>query len=213
MVQVGTILLAAKSKSLSLFFHRLGRTHANSSVYVPPRQGWTPGGLSQPLRPAGHDATGPSRPRDNYYEDVDQRFASSSAEQLAQYPPRDPSYAPNPPAAAAPPPSRGAGPRLDPRAGGMGYDGAYDAHTQSGARSPAAESDGTDFTSVSQRGINPRWPGDPMPTRRVNQQVAARKNDLLLNSNPDFSLPTGRGGHGLGGSSRGLVADGPYGTG
>lgn len=85
----------------------------------------------------------------------------------------------------------------------MGYDGAYDAHTQSGARSPAGESDGTDFTSVSQRGINPRWPGEPMPPRRVHQQAAAaRKNDLLLNSNPDFSLPPGRGGYGVGGSLR-----------
>ncbi|KAI1851921.1 hypothetical protein JX265_008274 [Neoarthrinium moseri] len=62
---------------------------------------------------------------------------------------------------------------------------------QAGARSPAVSEKST-FTSVSQRPVNPRWnpPGGPVPRRPVN-----RNEVNVLNSNPDFQLPTGRNGN------------------
>ncbi|PHH85667.1 hypothetical protein CDD83_101 [Cordyceps sp. RAO-2017] len=61
------------------------------------------------------------------------------------------------------------------------------------ARSPS-ESDRSNFTSISQRGVNPRWnanhPGYQGP-RRVAQQQQQRRRDLLLD-NPDFQLPGSR---------------------
>jgi hypothetical protein len=69
-----------------------------------------------------------------------------------------------------------------------------------GARSPA-ESERSNFTSVSQRGVNPRWNpqtgpgayGNPMPNRRL-PPPANQRNEILLNSNPDFELPGARPG-------------------
>lgn len=88
-----------------------------------------------------------------------------------------------------------------------------------GARSPA-ESEHSTFTSISQRGINPRWnppaptmmsaygagpgpggppgpygpPGPPGPYRPPGHMISRRPardpNEMLLNTNPDFSLPT-----------------------
>jgi len=81
---------------------------------------------------------------------------------------------------------------------GMDGNNSYE-DIQSGSRSPA-ESERSNFTSVSQRGVNPKWNdarngyGAPMPTRRPAPQP--QRNDLLLNSNPDFQLPGGRGGRG-----------------
>ena len=61
---------------------------------------------------------------------------------------------------------------------------------QEGQRSPAT-SDTSHFTSVSQRGVNPNWPGfagqGQQPRRMGPPQP--RPSDVLLNSNPDFSLP------------------------
>lgn len=87
-------------------------------------------------------------------------------------------------------------------------DEAYDS-IPDGARSPA-ESEHSTFTSISQRGINPRWPGNPppmmgspmgyqgMPPRRPVPQL----NNVLLDGNPDFQLPgsraPGRGGGAVG---------------
>ncbi len=73
---------------------------------------------------------------------------------------------------------------------------------QEGSRSPA-ESDRSNFTSVSQRGVNPRWNpgmgpggfGAPMNNRRPVPPPSQR-NEILLNSNPDFELPGGRPGRG-----------------
>lgn len=75
---------------------------------------------------------------------------------------------------------------------------------QQGSRSPA-ESEKSNFTSISQRGINPRWNAPP-PFPPPNQQqggygmtaiprrpVGPSTNEVLLNSNPDFELPTSRG--------------------
>ncbi|POR37585.1 pH-response regulator protein palI/RIM9 [Tolypocladium paradoxum] len=69
--------------------------------------------------------------------------------------------------------------------------------TVGGARSPA-ESERSNFTSISQRGVNPRWnPNHPpmpqyqgVPSRRPVQQQQQRQ-DMLLD-NPDFQLPGNR---------------------
>jgi hypothetical protein len=166
--------------------------------YVPPRQAWGDQGRSSPLNPAaalsaelpsptgtGHGRTNSG---DNYYEDVDPRFSE---------PPT--TLAPGPSATDYPP--RPANGNLHP--GGLDGNNSYE-DIQEGARSPA-ESERSNFTSVSQRGVNPRWNpgpgqgqgyGPPMSNRRpVN---APPRNDILLNSNPDFQIP-GMGGRGRGG--------------
>lgn len=69
-----------------------------------------------------------------------------------------------------------------------------------GSRSPA-ESERSTFTSISQRGVNPRWNpamppppalgsygNNPVPRRPVN------RSEMILNANPDFELPTRGGG-------------------
>jgi len=168
----------------------------NYRPYVPPRQAWGDAGRSSPLNPASQPAEVPnpkahrrtSSAGDNYYEDVDPRFAEPLPATSSLVPP-----------ALAP---AGVGYPLNSSSGSLqpiqGIDGnnSYE-DIQSGARSPA-ESDRSNFTSVSQRGINPRWnpgPGQgygaPMPNRRPNPPQQQR--DLLLNSNPDFELPTARG--------------------
>jgi hypothetical protein len=137
-------------------------------TYVPPRQGWTGAGASQ-LNPA---AELPSKSRsalgnkrvsgDNYYEDVDPRFAEAPG---TATPPRDGHKANVPPLA-------------------LGLD--EDSHTQPGSRSPSERSG---FTSVSQRGVNPNWQrgyGPPMPSQRPPPQ-----RPDVLNSNPDFEVPGG----------------------
>lgn len=79
--------------------------------------------------------------------------------------------------------------------GGLDGNSSYNSveELQSGQRSPA-ESDRSNFTSVSQRGINPIWNGggggpgygaQPLPNRRP----IPRKDEMILNENPDFSLP------------------------
>ncbi|PNY25153.1 pH-response regulator protein palI/RIM9 [Tolypocladium capitatum] len=69
--------------------------------------------------------------------------------------------------------------------------------TVGGSRSPA-ESERSNFTSISQRGVNPRWNPNPppmpqyqgVPPRRPVQQQQ-RRQDMLLD-NPDFQLPSNR---------------------
>lgn len=139
--------------------------------YVPPRAQWNQGSpripspLSLPNRNAGPPSSKsppPSR-SGTYYEDVDPRFAAPS---------------PNPSPRPTPPPP-------------IQTNTAYEEEIPQGSRSPA-ESERSTFTSISQRGVNPRWnppPGPPplIPRRPVN------RNDAILNSNPDFELQPGRG--------------------
>jgi hypothetical protein len=72
---------------------------------------------------------------------------------------------------------------------------------QEGQRSPAT-SDTSHFTSVSQRGINPNWRPPPGSNMGPSQRgpPPPRPSDILLNTNPDFSLPgmapPGRGARG-----------------
>jgi hypothetical protein len=85
-----------------------------------------------------------------------------------------------------------------------------DVHVMDGSRSPAG-SERSNFTSVSQRGVNPRWNPHqhPMPgngARRVQQQ---QRQDILLD-NPDFQLAGGRSGKLKHGNPSGLVPGSAY---
>lgn len=171
-------------------------------AYTPPRAAWNgspartspahPSAMPPPLRPgAGPQPALPTN-ETSYIEDVDPRFAE-------------------PPVVApvhrlTPPPV-------------IDTDHPYDSIPE-GARSPA-ESEHSTFTSISQRGINPRWPGDPPPPMMGRpmgpmagyQGVPPRKpapqlNNVLLDNNPDFQLPgaRGRGGPPRGGAALGYPA-------
>ena len=215
----------------------------NCSRYVPPRANWE-NGQGGPLPqayqavtaelPSHNSQRSPGRQRvdsggsDVYYEDVDPRFAS------------DPEPMPNGGPGGHPVPQL-----LTP--GGRAYhdespDSFHDrpppmTHSYEdlpGARSPA-ESEDTNFTSVSQRGVNPNWrPGNGgefnslAPMRRPVPAQAQARRDVLLAGNPDFEIPGmgppnrrgGRGGFRGGGMGSGpgrmpppgmaLTADGPY---
>ena len=79
----------------------------------------------------------------------------------------------------------------------------------SGPRSPAA-STSSHFTSVSQRGINPRW--QPPPSQPQFEQYPPRRpkprNDQMqfLSGNPDFELPVNRGNKRGGGGIPGGIS-------
>lgn len=190
-----------------------------SNRYVPPRRNWTHSGGAPPGRlaydqvtvepvelPTANNSIGsyhnPSRPRVNsggsdvYYEDVEPRFAP----EIVPAPPIQQSRAPVP------------GPLAPGAAHGMhdvplAHSGSYE--DLPGARSPT-ESDTSNFTSVSQRGVNPNWkpggPGDtagqfpPHGIRKPAQAQVQQKRDILLGNNPDFELPIPRPGRGRGGS-------------
>lgn len=122
----------------------------------------------------------PTQPGGEYYEDVDPRFADTPA-------------APSAPTTSTSP--------LPPVQSTDSYEDIRD--IPQGARSPA-ESDKSNFTSISQRGINPRWnPPPPFPPPSQSgygmsaiprRPLPPSTNEVLLNSNPDFELPTARGG-------------------
>lgn len=86
------------------------------------------------------------------------------------------------------------------------------------ARSPS-ESERSNFTSISQRGVNPRWNARGMqgpqyqnaPPRRLAQQQKQRRQDLLLD-NPDFQLPGSRSRGGTHRAGPGMVPGGAYPT-
>ncbi|KAF4457316.1 hypothetical protein F53441_738 [Fusarium austroafricanum] len=168
-----------------------GSKYSTDEQYVPPRAGWNQGdGRNSPRAPSPlvmgrptAELPGRNTPpvtqlpvatgNSNYYEDVDPRFASDT-----------PQANNNP----QPPP-------IEPI-----YE---DIHANNaGARSPA-ESEHSTFTSISQRGINPRWNPNPPPLpyqqgphRRPAQQQQQRQ-DMLLDT-PDFQLPSSRTGRGPG---------------
>ncbi|MCJ1462096.1 regulator of ime2 [Pseudocyphellaria aurata] len=195
--------------------------YSSQEPYVPPRAAWAgvgsrsgtpPQNSSHPLSPV-HAApveapaqSPPSSPEpqppapshirinsaDNYYEDVDPRFTEP------QLPPALPS--------SLMPGGGNQQNNLAPQS--ISRDGSpshiqpstsYDSIPE-GARSHA--SDASNYTSISQRGINPNWrpPSGPQgpgmggaPDRRPVQRD-------ILQTNPDFELPTApRGGRMLGG--------------
>jgi hypothetical protein len=100
---------------------------------------------------------------------------------------------------------------------GSAADPAYDDSQSAGARSPAP-SEQSAFTSISQRGINPRYQ-PPAPQPNYGQYPPRRpvnRNDVnILNSNPDFMLPgrggaPNRGGNGGAGAPNSMVPGGAY---
>ncbi|KAI2620559.1 pali-domain-containing protein [Hypoxylon sp. NC1633] len=160
--------------------------YSSEDPYVAPRQGWNQGpGRASPGVPSPLHI--PSRP---------QELGSGTPPPPPQQQPSnagtDNYYEDVDPRFTEPAPR----PQPAPHDGPAGYD---DVPPQ--PRSPAI-SEQSAFTSVSQRGINPRWnppPGqgyNPMPVRKP----VGRNEVNVLNSNPDFQLhpargaPSGRGG-------------------
>lgn len=157
-----------------------------SAAYVPPRQAWAQGpGRNSPRMPSPLHI--PQRPGD--MPATSGPAQPSTAAGGAYYEDVDPRFA------------EPAVPRADPNT--------YDELAQSGARSPAISEHST-FTSVSQRGVNPRWkpgPGAPgMPGQQIPRRPVNRNEVNILNSNPDFQLPGGRGAP----AGRGGMGGGAY---
>jgi hypothetical protein len=129
-----------------------------------------------------------------YYEDVDPRFAGA--------PPAAPASSTTP---VPLPPSHATDSYEDVRS------------IPEGARSPA-ESERSNFTSISQRGINPRWhPPPAVPGGYGNSAVPPRRpvprndvSEVLLNSNPDFQLSRNSPSRGPGGPA--MIPDSSYPT-
>ncbi|KFH43561.1 pH-response regulator protein-like protein [Hapsidospora chrysogenum ATCC 11550] len=159
--------------------------------YMPARAAWDQGdGRNSPRalsplhvpRPPGGPADRSTPPPaaqggpDNYYEDVDPRFAGPSSG----------GYHPEPA-------------HEDVRA----YNG--------GARSPAG-SERSNFTSISQRGVNPHWsPAPPMPHQQGRRppRPHRQRQDMILD-NPDFQVPGARPGGGQRGPGPGTVPGSAY---
>lgn len=213
--------------------------------YIPARAQWTgpsplangqntgnPRGVRQGPPSVNHSRTG----SDHYYEDVDPRFAVDGPLPSHNGPP---SPVPNALTPGAPvqrypspapisPPFHLETPDAMPRSGANNReaDPAFeDAATMpDGARSPT-ESEASHFTSVSQRGVNPQWRPPPGPTLQPPpRKMSHRRDDIVLNANPDFALPGmqssrgGRGARGAMGSTSGrmtpaaMLPDGRYPT-
>lgn len=114
----------------------------------------------------------------DYYEDVDPRFAEPAPAALQTMQP------------------------------GLDVPVAFDDdYAGPGSRSPAI-SERSGFTSISQRGVNPRWnppppgplgpsgpSGPAFPQQMPPRRPVGRNEVNVLNSNPDFQLPTTRGGN------------------
>jgi len=164
-------------------------TKASRGSYVPPRQAWNQG--------AGRNSPGVPSPLNVHSRPAELPSSRGSpAPQSAPaageyYEDVDPRFADQPPGIhrPAPPPIQSTN--------------AYE-DTPAGARSPAAESDRSNFTSISQRGINPLWrdplpPPPPPPPANYGGNVIPRRpvdrTAQVLTSNPDFELPS-RGGTG-----------------
>ena len=126
---------------------------------------------------------------DNYYEDVDPRFADQAPQPtipslLMPGGHKEDHYA-----------SDGQPPH--PLQTTASYDSIKDGPT----------SEASNFTSISERGVNPQWqaehsgygPGG-IPNRGP---PPGQQRDFLLSNNPDFELPSNRGGRGAGRGPRG----------
>lgn len=84
-----------------------------------------------------------------------------------------------------------------------------DPRSMDGSRSPVG-SERSNFTSVSQRGVNPRWnPQPPMPHGNGARRAVQQRQDMLLD-NPDFQLAGGRSGKPKHGTPAGLVPGSAY---
>lgn len=195
---------------------------------MPPRQGWGDQGQTGQPSPSRSGSrtpgvTNPNSPThrrrssgDHYYDDVEPRFAEplhpASEVHTVSPPPHIPAtLTPNNSGPLANASANNSTAHRDPAhylkpsssnpALNLEGNNSYE-DIQEGSRSPA-ESERSNFTSVSQRGVNPRWnpamgPGGfnaPMTNRRPVPPPSQR-NEILLNSNPDFELPGVRPGRG-----------------
>jgi len=172
--------------------------YAASPVELPSTDSHVGGFNSAPRRPRVN-----SGGSDVYYEDVDPRFASDP-EPVPPLPSM-PLNRPIQEESHVPPPLLTPGQPNQYRPDSMSLPQTNSYEDLPGARSPA-ESEASNFTSVSQRGVNPNWrPGNGGefsslgPARRREHQV---KRDVLLAGNPDFEIP-GMGGPGRTGGNRG----------
>lgn len=120
-----------------------------------------------------------------YYEDVDPRFADPAP----MIPPQHVTSASD---HDGPMPSS-----LMPGYGGIQNRDLLAAQDRGDTHSPA-HSDNSNFTSISQRGINPDWQpppgfgpghGGPRGPRQRSVPRSSQRNDEILASNPDFMLP------------------------
>ncbi|KAK1758463.1 SUR7/PalI family-domain-containing protein [Echria macrotheca] len=149
----------------------------DNTPYVPPRQAWNQGpGRNSPSVPSplntraaelppsrGSPAPQQAAPATGeYYEDVDPRFAA------------EPGVINKP----TPPPIQTTNT----------YEDTLDIPRE--PRSPA-ESDRSNFTSISQRGVNPRWNPPPPPPPMIPRRPVNQPTDIL-STNPDFELPSRR---------------------
>ncbi|KAI4282388.1 MAG: hypothetical protein L6R35_005427, partial [Caloplaca aegaea] len=136
---------------------------------------------------------------DIYVEDVDPRFV----EPMEPHPPQTQSSAPLPSALTAGLRSQHSQQGMMENASDSHHNNAYlqpshsydsfpDHTHDAGTRSPAI-SDGSNYTSISQRGINPAW--QPPANHAMgaggvpNRKPMGQQRDVLLASNPDFELP------------------------
>lgn len=149
--------------------------HTNTpqpSEYVPPRTVWTSQpGRQSPLSPlSAEHPSSPVRGGDDYYEDVEPRFS-------------EPAGASNP----------GMPPQLLAGTSGELPKSTSSESLPEGPRSPAA-SDISHYTSISERPVNPLW-GDEAQRRAA---PAPTRSDMLLSTNPDFTISSGRRRRGAG---------------
>lgn len=131
------------------------------------------------------------RSGDQYYEDIEPRFAEENntggnhvpSVLMAGRPAGE--LHPSPP--SPPPPIRIPGETVG----------------DLGPGSPAISdiSQGSHFTSISERPINPKWQGAPPPAPAAANR-GPRMQDMLLEGNPDFELPGAMPRGGRGGGSR-----------
>lgn len=83
--------------------------------------------------------------------------------------------------------------------------------TVGGARSPTG-SERSNFTSISQRGVNPRWnPNPPPPVPNLQARRINQRQDMILD-NPDFQMPGNSAGRPRGGG-QGMIPGSAYPTG
>ncbi|KAK0613150.1 SUR7/PalI family-domain-containing protein [Bombardia bombarda] len=168
---------------------RDSRYSSEESTYVPPRQAWNQGpvrnspGVPSPVYAPGRTTDMP----------VSRRSPAPPRQQPAPSGGGDGYYEDVDPRFDDVPILR----RLTPPPTPLPSTDSYEDIPQ-GARSPA-ESERSSFTSISQRGINPRWNQAPPPAmlggyggnvrgrRPVNNNQQA---DMLFNSNPYFQLPS-----------------------
>ncbi len=195
------------------------RYPTNVCSYVPPRANWE-NGQGGPL-PQAYQAVTAELPSHNNYDNPRRQRVNSGGSDV-YYEDVDPRFASDPDPISIGPPGGHPVPQLLTPGGRAHHDESPDSFTDRpppmthsyedlpGARSPA-ESEDTNFTSVSQRGVNPNWrPGNGgefnslAPMRRPLPAQAQARRDVLLAGNPDFEIPGmgpphRRGGRGGGG--------------